>query len=831
MYSPDTGRMANSRARFLTHDTSSPLFVVGLGQVGVLIGQVNGADEDATGEEVEETQSLTFAEAYAAYNGNVIVGGLVGVIVVAILLAVVRSSQAVSSYGRDLPRDVRKQVKQFELAGNFVAAADLLFQSGAFDDAAELYIKADDHMRAGEALEKAGKINEAVRHYKRAGAPLVAGDAYARRSQFSSAGREYALAGNTEKAAEAFFKGKSYREAADLFIELQRYERAGDALERLGDKEAATDAYVKYFELQYEIARGDPRQIPDAAKLASKAAELMVGLDQKKEAAALLQKAGYLKRAAELYARLGMVEEAAAIYVEAKKPMFAAKLYDSIGDQKRALLFRGEARLLKGDKKSAAEDFRAAGEYARAAELFNELGSFGEAAAMYEAATDVRTAAELYTLAGEHLKAASAYEKAGDFEQATVIYRNAGDFRSELRAAKSGNNFFRVGEILLEHERVEDALAAFQRVDSTDQHYERSNMMQGDILRKLGRFDVALAKYKLAIGDSPASPSNVDTYYKMAEAAEESGALALALEHYETVIGLNYHHRDAAEKARRVREKLGSHAGARSASAGAPQPQNGRYVIVEEIARGGMGIVYKATDSVLERTVAYKILAANLKTNDTAVKYFLREARAAAKMSHPNIVTVFDAGEQDGEFYMAMEYVEGRTLKSIVNRQGAFPEKLVRYVMVHVCRGLAYAHARGLVHRDVKPGNLMLAHDRTVKIMDFGLAKFVEEVAANHTRAIGTPYYMSPEQIIGEELDGRSDIYSLGISMFECATGQVPFSKGDLSYHHLKTEPPEIKSINAKVSDDLASIIHQCMKKKPDDRFRTVEELLAALKE
>jgi serine/threonine-protein kinase len=243
-----------------------------------------------------------------------------------------------------------------------------------------------------------------------------------------------------------------------------------------------------------------------------------------------------------------------------------------------------------------------------------------------------------------------------------------------------------------------------------------------------------------------------------------------------------------------------------------------------------MGIVYKARDGVLDRIVAYKVLSGNLKNNKVAVKYFLREAKAAAKMAHPNIVTVFDAGEQDNEYYMAMEYVEGQTLKSLVNRQGAFPEKLVRYIFVHACRGLQYAHDRGLVHRDIKPGNMMLTRERALKIMDFGLAKFLEEAQANHTRAIGTPYYMAPEQIVGKDLDGRSDLYSLGVSMFECATSKVPFSKGDLSYHHLHTTAPHAIDLNPKISQELSDIIYKCMAKKPDDRFSSASELMTAVK-
>ena len=445
-----------------------------------------------------------------------------------------------------------------------------------------------------------------------------------------------------------------------------------------------------------------------------------------------------------------------------------------------------------------------------------------------------------------------------------MIYREAGDFKNELQAAKAANDFFRVGQILLDHGRKEDALAAFQRIDAHDPQYPEASVIQGDILRDLGRLDVAFQKYRASIGEATPSKANVDILYKMAIVAESANVSAQALQLYESVIGVDYYYRDASDRASRLREQLttagalrpmlgGMSVAAPGAAASAyvepaaappgtpqtpaspaapaaPPSSKKRYEIIDEIARGGMGIVYRATDTVLGRTVAYKILAANLKTNKVAVKYFLREAQAAAKMTHPNIVTVFDAGEQDGEYYMAMEYVDGQNLKSLVSRQGAFPEKLTRYIFVHAARGLQYAHERGLVHRDIKPGNMMLTRDKALKIMDFGLAKFVEEAAANHTRAIGTPYYMSPEQILGKELDGRSDLYSLGVSMFECATGQVPFSKGDLSYHHLHTEPPRARDINPNVSEELSEIIFKCMAKEPKDRYASAEALVAAVR-
>ena len=319
---------------------------------------------------------------------------------------------------------------------------------------------------------------------------------------------------------------------------------------------------------------------------------------------------------------------------------------------------------------------------------------------------------------------------------------------------------------------------------------------------------------------------------------------------FEQILSIDYYYKDCEKRAKELRARLaatsrpsgsGMHsmpqppaqaqaslAPQRTSDSGSGKPK--RYEIIEEIARGGMGIVFKARDSVLNRLVAFKILSENLKRNKTAVEYFLREARAAAALSHPNIVTVFDAGEQEGEYYMAMEYVEGETLKNLVTRQGPFPEKLVRYLAVHACRGLQYAHEREIVHRDIKSGNMMLTREKVLKIMDFGLAKFLTECQSQHTRAIGTPYYMSPEQIVGKQLDFRSDLYSLGVTVFEVATGRVPFYKGDLSYHHLHTPPPKAREINSALSEDINAVIEKLLQKNPDDRYQSAAHVIRALK-
>jgi serine/threonine-protein kinase len=233
---------------------------------------------------------------------------------------------------------------------------------------------------------------------------------------------------------------------------------------------------------------------------------------------------------------------------------------------------------------------------------------------------------------------------------------------------------------------------------------------------------------------------------------------------------------------------------------------------------------------VLDRTVAFKVLPETLKENPQALKNFLREAKSAAALNHPNIVTIFDAGEQDGVYYIAMEYVDGNTLKEIVKHRGKISSGGIVHVFAQLCEALAYAHEKKIVHRDIKTANAMWTRDRKAKIMDFGLAKVIEEVR-NHTTVVsGTPYYMSPEQTLGKNIDHRTDIYSLGVTVFEMATGTLPFTEGNLPYHHVHTPPPDPREYAPEVPAVLAEIVLRCMEKDPANRFQSTTEIVAELK-
>jgi serine/threonine protein kinase len=248
-----------------------------------------------------------------------------------------------------------------------------------------------------------------------------------------------------------------------------------------------------------------------------------------------------------------------------------------------------------------------------------------------------------------------------------------------------------------------------------------------------------------------------------------------------------------------------------------------RYELREQIGSGGMGVVYRAHDRRLGRDVALKRMPESLRENPRAVELFLREARAAAALNHANIVTVYDVDVEDGVYFLTMELLAGSTLADVVRERG----RLVAYDAVRlglqVTSGLAYAHAHKIVHRDVKSSNLFLTGERVVKIMDFGLAKMLEEVRRSTTVVGGTPYYMAPEQAAGEAVDARADLYAFGVTLFEWVTGARPFEQGDVTWHHRHTRPPDPRAKGAEIPEAFAALILALLAKDPAARPASAE--------
>ncbi len=257
------------------------------------------------------------------------------------------------------------------------------------------------------------------------------------------------------------------------------------------------------------------------------------------------------------------------------------------------------------------------------------------------------------------------------------------------------------------------------------------------------------------------------------------------------------------------------------------------YRIEERVGRGGMGVVYRAEHLNLRRRAAIKIIAPDLAESEGFRERFTREARIAAALQHPNIVTVYDAGEVDGLLYLAMQYIEGFDLSAMLRKEG----RLRPYRAVDVCRQVAAAldaaHAMGLIHRDVKPANVLI-EGRTAFLTDFGLTKRLDGTHTELTRAgdvVGTIHYVAPEQIEGGKVSARSDVYSLGCLLYHCLSGQVPFARDTdvaVIYAHLSEEPPKLSAVRPELAGGLDAVIAKALDKSPDRRFPTCGDLINA---
>jgi eukaryotic-like serine/threonine-protein kinase len=255
-----------------------------------------------------------------------------------------------------------------------------------------------------------------------------------------------------------------------------------------------------------------------------------------------------------------------------------------------------------------------------------------------------------------------------------------------------------------------------------------------------------------------------------------------------------------------------------------------RYEIVRRIARGGMAEVFLARDLLLDRPVALKILFPELSRDRNFVERFRREAQAAANLSHPNIVSIYDWGEEDGTYFIVMEFVDGKPLSQLIRTKGALPAQQAADIGAAVAAALAFAHRNGVIHRDVKPGNVLMDAAGNVKVTDFGIARAInaQDNLTQTGTVMGTATYFSPEQAQGFGVDNRSDVYSLGVVLYEMVTGQPPFAGENpvsVAYRHVSEVPDPPRKINAKVPEAFESIVLQALAKAPDDRYATAEDL------
>ncbi len=617
------------------------------------------------------------------------------------------------------------------------------------------------------------------------GAFEQAGDQLVERNQPARALPLYEKAGAKQKLARALLLTKQPARAAVVYAELGRHAEAAHHFQNAGLWREAGD-------------------------------ELLLAGGAEREAAELFERANDLERAAQLHQKLGDAESASRLFVRAGMGVAAAETL---------LAARGrKPRWLK-----------------RAGELYESASEWDLAAGCYAEAGDPRAAAELYEKLGRHAQAAEAYERAGVYERAATCHERAGQ-RAEARACfERAGDRMRAAELALEEGNHLAAASTFYEVGSyeravdTLQRVAPASPAARPAARLLARIFlekglIDRAKEKLtSLAETGYQKDDLELLLLLSTALERIGDAAGAVEALENIAGVDSGYADVEARLERLSERANA-----TSSPTLATNANDRYELRDEIGRGGMGIVYLARDRELERAVAIKFLPCELAANPQAVKMFRAEARAAAAMNHPNIVHIYDVAVVNDQPCIVMEYVQGRTVREVMRIRGSnerqpLPPHRVAEIGRQMCRALAYAHRSNVIHRDVKPSNILLASDGSAKLMDFGISKALETGNEALTEAKGTPQYMPPEQILGHEIDGRTDLYALGISMFEMATAQRPFSGDAVVDQQLHAPLPDPRRLRPEIPEGLVTILKRACAKNPDDRFASAHEMAQSL--
>lgn len=643
---------------------------------------------------------------------------------------------------------------------------------------AEVYSALNKYKQAAKFYKKAGKPNEAAAQLSLAGKPAAAARILMKAGDFGAAGVLYMEAGKFAPAAKAFNKQGDKAGAAEAYSKASKYDEA-------------VLLFVEYFD--------GPRDGQDTRIIAAEKCLTMLQSDGGKDAVSE-------------DSRKKLLTHIGAAYELEKRYDQSAQLYRSCGEFQRA----GEVYILAGKLQEAAQCMKDAGKPKEA----NRIGG-----RYYESISRWKEAGMAYMGADEWLKAGECFGKAKESVSA------AENFAKGKAYAHAGFFFHQAG-------RFKEAVPMLQNVPEEDKQFDATRALLGRCFYELHDYGHCAATLENHLLGKRVEKGNMDYFYMLALAHEQQGNLKESKNLLMKIGGVNKNFRDLGERVSSIDSRISLMESSISSGIGSAGPGGGsgsmgmventlgdRYVFLKELGKGGMGVVYLAKDKQLDRQVALKFLGSLVDDSDEFRQRFIREARTAARINHPNIVAIYDISASEGKAYIAMEYIEGQNLYRHIQSKGKLkvPESL--NYMVQVCNALAAIHEAGIVHRDIKPENIVLAKGGLVKLMDFGLAKADDARMTKANVIMGTPCYMSPEQAKGKDVDGRSDIYAMGLILYEMLTGEILFKDGDILNRQISEIPPKLSEVAENIPPELDRITEKCVAKDPDKRYQTGTEL------
>ncbi len=677
-------------------------------------------------------------------------------------------------------------------------------------------------------------------------------------------------AGNLVKAARLSLDAGDWRGAAQHFNDAQRPLDAARALRKGEAWEQAAQ--------QFETARdfSSAAQCYVKAGLKSDALRALEQTEDLAQAAALADQLGDPRRAAQIYQRLGKVAD-------------AADRYQRAGDAVKAGTLRAEQAEQHEQWREAAQAWAQAQQWERALGCLDRLGDDRGAAQLLQRLGKHEAAGDRFARVGAFAESAAAYELQGLFRKAAMSHQKAGDTERAIRCLTLEGDKIAVIKLRQALGQTEEALRVAQAVSPTDGAYIEAqqivaiiHMNRGETAAAaralLGLMDAPLSPaIKVATGrravelflelndgahgrqvldklaglvqhgsdeerwlfsvqkrlaEIPAQDLH-EAVIRTPHTASATPTIAMSLANAESTESFE----DAAVGEATAIYPGGKGEGRRGSSGeiplitdgwphGVPEALSGRYGELERLGQGGNGVVFRATDKLLGRQVVLKFMIQGSMPSETARKYFLREVKLSASLNHPNIVHIYDMGNTDDVLWYAMEFIDGVPLTAhLALGQPIRDIVFLMSVVDQLCAALDHAHVQGLVHRDIKPDNVLVANDGTVKLLDFGLARAMDEGFGEQSVLAGTPYYMAPEQLDGSHVDHRADIYALGVVLFRMFTGHLPFSDGNIFVAHAVEPVPDPRKYNRDLPAEAVAVVMKAMAKKPADRYSNCRQI------
>jgi tetratricopeptide (TPR) repeat protein len=678
----------------------------------------------------------------------------------------------------------------------------------------------------GELYEKLGKETLAIEVYKNSGNMDGIIKLYIKRKNIEAAGNLLENNNRFQEAAELYYNYERFERAAQIYEKKGFYKKAAYIYEKGGNLKKAAQNFEKWFLTNADTSVGY-QNIKQLDQDLFKAVELYIKIDDIDHAYHLLRKHNKFEKAADLAAKLKNYNEAAQLYEKAQMPLKAADIYEKLNQHKIAYQLRGEDAFARGDTLQAAEWYLKGEDYTRAAELFEWEHQFEKAAYCYFMNQNYLPAADNYLKANNEEEAGKMFELGREWQNAAEIALKYKKYQKSGELFEKAGDYFNAGFSFLKVDDDRRALANFQKVKPGDENYDNAVTQMANLFLKNRKPQLVIEKIGKLLENQPFTKSNLEWWYTLGQAHENAGDFKKAFEIYQGILTEDYSFKDVHQKLKEVEKLMKKYKEMELVSDNSSQ----RYKIIKKVGEGGMGVVLKAEDTVLQRIVALKILNASLIKDKVSLERFYTEARSTASLSHANIVTVYDVGQINEDHFISMEFIEGENFMSLIRKKKVFTVPQALFIAIKILKALDYSHRKGITHRDIKPHNIMITRQKEIKIMDFGLAVIRGDYKKGETGIItGTPYYMSPEQIQGIQIDHRTDIYSTGATLFHLVTGKVPFKGENIFYQHLFDPVPSIREIRPEIPEKFEEIIIKCMAKKREDRFQSAQAILNEIK-